>query len=130
MARTIVTQAHHRPDLCAWLVEIDAEDGTVVGPLPVTDGLVLGRSGTRGATDPARDVLEFDDPTLSIPHASTHFRVVGSQEHAVLRDLGSTNGTRVNGLLAVEHDLCDGDRITIGDTSLIFRQTQLRSPSR
>jgi len=126
MARTIVTQAHHRRDLSAWLVEIDAEVGAVAEPLSVTDGLVLGRSGTREATDPARAVLEFDDPTLSIPHASTHLRIDGSQEHAVLRDLGSTNGTRVNGLLAVEHDLRDGDRITIGDTSLIFRQIQLR----
>ncbi|MBK5227278.1 MAG: DUF3662 and FHA domain-containing protein [Actinobacteria bacterium] len=52
-----------------------------------------------------------------------------SRKHAEIRheggrwlivDLGSTNGTSVNGKLAREHSLGGGDRITFGSTELIF----------
>ncbi|MPZ71372.1 MAG: FHA domain-containing protein, partial [Actinobacteria bacterium] len=52
-----------------------------------------------------------------------------SRKHAELRheggrwmivDLGSTNGTSVNGTLAREHELDHGDRITFGSIELIF----------
>lgn len=39
-----------------------------------------------------------------------------------LTDLGSTNGTRVNGQTIQTRALADGDRITIGSTVLEFRQ--------
>jgi pSer/pThr/pTyr-binding forkhead associated (FHA) protein len=35
-------------------------------------------------------------------------------------DLGSTNGTRVNGLRAAEHPLSIGDRIELGDIVVEF----------
>jgi pSer/pThr/pTyr-binding forkhead associated (FHA) protein len=40
-----------------------------------------------------------------------------------LVDLGSTNGTMVNGRKVREHELEDGDRITIGRTTIDFRTT-------
>lgn len=52
-----------------------------------------------------------------------------SRRHAELRpegdsvslvDLGSTNGTRVNGLPIRHHKLVAGDRITIGTTTFVF----------
>jgi len=39
-----------------------------------------------------------------------------------LTDLGSTNGTRLNGETVQVRDLADGDRITIGTTVLEFRE--------
>ena len=39
----------------------------------------------------------------------------------ILRDLGSTNGTYVNGTLIAEQPLRDGAVITIGSTNLTFR---------
>ena len=39
-----------------------------------------------------------------------------------LTDLGSTNGTRLNGQTIQSRELADGDRITIGTTVLEFRQ--------
>lgn len=39
----------------------------------------------------------------------------------IIADLGSTNGTTVNGKLATEHELKDGDRIGFGTSDLIFR---------
>lgn len=52
-----------------------------------------------------------------------------SRRHAELRndggrwtlvDLDSTNGTLVNGKLAKEHSLADGDRLTFGTSELLF----------
>jgi hypothetical protein len=39
----------------------------------------------------------------------------------VLVDLGSTNGTLVNGKLSREHELKDGDTMTFGSSELIFK---------
>ena len=41
---------------------------------------------------------------------------------ATLTDLGSTNGTRLNGKTVQTGALEDGDRITIGTTTLEFRR--------
>lgn len=40
----------------------------------------------------------------------------------ILTDLGSTNGTRLNGQTIQTRELADGDRITIGTTTLEFRE--------
>jgi Protein of unknown function (DUF3662)/FHA domain len=59
------------------------------------------------------------DPGASRRHASIRFQ----GDEYVLTDLGSTNGTKVNGELVQEHPLSDGDRITIGETQLEFRRS-------
>ncbi|MEG0147197.1 MAG: FHA domain-containing protein, partial [Raoultibacter sp.] len=55
-----------------------------------------------------------------------------SRSHAELRfepqgvwsitDLGSTNGTKVNGRIITSQPLYEGDQITIGVTNLVFTQ--------
>jgi pSer/pThr/pTyr-binding forkhead associated (FHA) protein len=55
--------------------------------------------------------LEFDDSAMSREHAALEF----SDGGFVLRDLGSTNGTRVNGEPAKAYELDHGDRIEIGE---------------
>ena len=57
------------------------------------------------------------DPNVSRKHAE--LRCQGSRW--ALIDLGSTNGTLVNGKLAKEHSLKDGDRLGFGTTELIFK---------
>ena len=57
-----------------------------------------------------------DDPGVSRHHAEVR---IGND--IILRDLGSTNGTYVNGTLIAEHPLRDGAIITIGSTNLTFR---------
>jgi Protein of unknown function (DUF3662)/FHA domain len=42
----------------------------------------------------------------------------------VLVDLGSTNGSLVNGKLAKEHELKDGDRLSIGTSELLFESAK------
>ena len=43
----------------------------------------------------------------------------------VLVDLGSTNGTELNGRRVTRQELADGDRITIGATDLVFSRCLL-----
>lgn len=56
------------------------------------------------------------DPNVSRRHAE--IRRVGHE--IVIVDLGSTNGTRVNGAPIRERKLADGDEITVGTTSMWF----------
>jgi hypothetical protein len=62
--------------------------------------------------------IEIKDPGASRRHAEVRRR----GDDYVLTDLGSTNGTLVNSLTVREHVLEDGDRITIGRTTLEFRR--------
>ena len=56
------------------------------------------------------------DPNVSRSHAE--IRPHG--ESFLLIDLGSTNGTKVNGTRIDQHILRDGDEITFGNTQMIF----------
>src|SRR5512143_1349726 len=60
--------------------------------------------------------LVVKDSRVSRRHARLHAR----DGVLVLTDLGSTNGTRVNGHRVTEVVLGAGDRIQIGDTSLVI----------
>ena len=55
--------------------------------------------------------LAFADTAMSRQHAALEF----SNEGFSIRDLGSTNGTRVNGSEIQGAELKHGDRIEIGD---------------
>jgi hypothetical protein len=64
------------------------------------------------------------DVVIADPGASRwHARIRFQDGAYLLTDLGSTNGTQVNGELVQEHPLSDGDRITIGETVLEFRRS-------
>lgn len=53
--------------------------------------------------------------------SSRHSEVVAREGARVLRDLGSTNGTHVDGLaIAGERVLADGDLVRIGETELRY----------
>jgi hypothetical protein len=61
------------------------------------------------------------DPGVSRHHAE----VINENGTCTLHDLGSTNGTYVNGSVVTEHALRAGDRISLGSTVVEFR----RAPS-
>ncbi len=76
--------------------------------LPAGD-TVIGRSPACGIT--------IEDPLVSRHHA----RISVAANDAVFEDLGSRNGSRVNGGIARERvALRDGDRIRIGTVELVF----------
>ena len=60
--------------------------------------------------------LCLEDPNVSRNHAE--IRATGTT--FVLADLGSTNGTKINGIKVSERVLQDGDELTFGSTSLRF----------
>ena len=80
---------------------------------------LLGALTTLGRDEGADVVL--DDPGISRRHSE--IRVTNDGPHLVtsIRDLGSTNGTFVNGDRVTSQRLQDGDRVTIGRTSATFR---------
>ena len=49
-----------------------------------------------------------------------HAHITGGAGAFVIADLGSTNGTYVNGVHVTEHVLKDGDRIELGEVVLRF----------
>jgi pSer/pThr/pTyr-binding forkhead associated (FHA) protein len=54
--------------------------------------------------------------------SARHAELSRSAEGWTLRDLGSRNGTRVNGWLVEEQHLADGDEVTFGDSTFVFRE--------
>jgi hypothetical protein len=74
-------------------------------------------------TDPPITIgrLSGNDVVLSDPNVSRrHAELRLNNGQWVLSDLGSTNGTLVNGKLAHEQRLSDGDRLSFGSSELIF----------
>ena len=72
--------------------------------------LTLGRATDNGLT--------LADPRVSRHHA----RLQARRGTLVFTDLGSTNGSRVNGVRVDECALGTGDRILVGDTVLLVEQ--------
>jgi len=101
----IVSEVREGPSgLTAASVVLADGARVVLGPEPITIGRL-----------PESSVV-ITDPNASRRHAE--IRRVGND--VVVVDLGSTNGTRVNGAAVRERKLADGDQIVIGTTVLRF----------
>jgi hypothetical protein len=90
-----------------WL-DVDGERYPLMGAITV-----LGRDDTA-------DII-LDDPGISRRHSEIRVTHDGPHVVASIRDLGSTNGTFVNSERVSSQRLSDGDRITVGRTSVIYR---------
>jgi len=79
-------------------------------PVPVRPGraVVIGRSRSCDLRLPSGDA------------SRRHAEIVATAEGFVLRDLGSTNGSFVNGEPVTEHLLAAGDRIQISGSTITF----------
>lgn len=105
--RTMVYRRPAEPAASAHLREIrrDGRERTI----EVASGIVeLGRGHDAG--------LVIDDPQVSRRHGRLHAR----RGTLVYTDLGSTNGSRVNGIRVDEIALASGDRLQVGDTVLVI----------
>ena len=91
-----------------------AEHPTLV--LPDGHAFALVRASVTIGRLPECDVV-VDDAGASRQHA----QIRRTDSGFVITDLGSTNGTLVNGRRAKEQELLDGDTITIGETDIGFR---------
>jgi hypothetical protein len=102
VARTVAA-APEPPGLTVRLIPIGAGSRPAL-TLEVRDRAVIGRR-------PDCHLLIADDEELS----GTHCALVRVGDRLLLEDLGSTNGTQLNGVpVQGRHPLNDGDRIQIG----------------
>jgi hypothetical protein len=69
--------------------------------------------------DEESDII-FDDPGISRRHSEIRVTTDGPHLVATVRDLGSTNGTFVNGERISSRRLEEGDRVTIGRTTVVY----------
>ncbi|MEO6709001.1 MAG: FHA domain-containing protein, partial [Planctomycetota bacterium] len=69
--------------------------------------------------------VQMLDPSISGKHAE----LVVDERGVLLRDLGSTNGTRVNGERISEKRLSGGDRIMLGSVDLVFVDGEQPKPA-
>ena len=101
-----------RKDAAIWCIDIEKGPNQLRGlHVDVLGPVVVGRS-------PSSDIT-IAEPFVSAAHA--RFTIQGPA--LVVEDLGSTNGTYVNGhLLEVPVTLRDGDEVQVGDT--IMRVTR------
>jgi hypothetical protein len=90
-----------------WL-DVDGERYPLMGAITV-----LGR-------DDSADII-LDDPGISRRHSEIRVTNDGPHLVASIKDLGSTNGTFVNSERVSSQRLSDGDQITVGRTSVVYR---------
>jgi serine/threonine-protein kinase RsbW len=76
----------------------------------IIDGMLIGRDSTN------------DIQILSQSVSRTHARLNLVDGAVVVTDLGSANGIKVNSKLVTIHTLKEGDRITIGETDMLFEK--------
>ncbi len=112
---------HEDPDLArsTFAIESDLREGAG-GP---SDWLVLPDGRRVGIADEIVTIgrlpecaVALEDPNVSRRHAQ--LRREG--DNVVVVDLGSTNGTKVNGVNVRSQQLAPGDLITVGTTSMRF----------
>jgi hypothetical protein len=102
---TITAEVVEGPDEGVY-AELVLPDGNRV---PVgADPLVIGRL--------PECAVVLGDPNVSRRHAE----VRRAGDDVVVTDLGSTNGTKVNGVSVREQHLASGDEITVGSTMLVL----------
>ncbi|GAA1763643.1 DUF3662 and FHA domain-containing protein [Nostocoides vanveenii] len=100
----------HRPLTAAdrpWL-DLEGDRYPLLGAMTV-----LGRD-----TDCA---IVVEDVNASRRHSEIRVTVDGPRLVATVKDLGSTNGTWVNGERVTSQRLTNGDRLTVGRTSFVYR---------
>lgn len=107
-------------------------------PAPVAPGrprLVLPYGGTALPGDDAREValipgrtvlgrgpeagVRLGDTSVSLVHATVDLDDDGTVR---LRDAGSANGVRVDGVRVQEAELVDGNRVELGEAAVVFRR--------
>lgn len=91
--------------------------------LIVADGAQAGaifqlRQGTSGIGRSGANTVRLDDASVSNDHANIRWQ--GERDIALI-DLGSENGTTVNGRRTQQHQLRHDDAVVVGETRLIFK---------
>lgn len=125
-------------------VSLRRDDALSTGTLRVDASTAQGSVSWRGVVDidgkrhplvKARTVIgRGSDADITIPDAGTsrrHVEILWDGERAMVRDLGSTNGTLLAGRKVTESPLPPDSTVRIGRTDIVFRVVaQASSPAR
>jgi hypothetical protein len=130
---------HARDEGYAFLgpvrVELGVGDDLRTGTFALTSRMRPGDGGTGAGSLvlPTGDRVPLGEETITVGRLPESTIVLAdpnvSRQHAEIRprgatfvviDLGSTNGTRINGIRVNEHELVDGDEVTFGNTRMRF----------
>src|SRR6187455_805155 len=96
--------------------------------------LSIHEEGSRSALRFERELLTIgraldNDIRLNSTQVSRyHCRIERGPEGVWLTDLGSANGTQVNGVRVDRRRLAPGDRLQVGGVRLVLEQLELESP--
>jgi hypothetical protein len=112
-----------KADVTVPVPRMAPRDGAAPPPSMLT---VMGEVGTLGEhrLGAINNIGRSPDNQIQMGHAGVsrhHATVKANGATFVLTDLGSQNGTFVNGIRVTEHVLADGDHIGIGDAQVIYR---------
>ncbi|MGW8482709.1 FhaA domain-containing protein [Microbacterium sp. NPDC055903] len=124
-------------------IALEADERVATGTVRVSSGTIEGRvswtavidvDGRRQTITRSRTVIgRGSDADITISDAGSsrrHAEILWDGERAMMRDLGSTNGTKVDGQKVREARLNSDSTITIGRTDLVFRIVPVASPQR
>jgi hypothetical protein len=124
-------------------ITLERDAGLSTGTLRVDSQTASGSVSWRAVVDidgqrhplvAARTVIgRGSDADITIPDAGTsrkHVEILWDGERAMVRDLGSTNGTELQGRKVSEAPLPPDATITIGRTNIVFRIVAQASPPR
>lgn len=125
-------------------IALERDESVSTGTLRVESQTAAGTVSWRGVVDidgqrhplvKARTVIgRGSDADITIPDAGTsrkHVEILWDGERAMVRDLGSTNGTQLNGAKVTEAPLPADSTVRIGRTDIVFRVVpQAAAPAR
>jgi hypothetical protein len=116
-------------------VELTVDDAMRTGPFHIDARLREGRGGAGAGSLvlPTNERISLGEQIVTVGRMPTSTIVLAdpnvSRNHAEIRpvgdgyvlvDLGSTNGSRLNGVRVASEELHDGDEITFGNTRIRF----------
>lgn len=102
-------------------IQVSGDSHSTIG-MEVKDNILLGRGDPGSGFMPDLDLTPFGGGERGV--SRRHAQITLHDQALYLEDLGSKNGTRLNGfLLETEHGyrLRDGDEIEIGQIRLVLR---------
>jgi hypothetical protein len=124
-------------------IALEADDKVATGTVHVTTTTVEGRvewqavvdvDGRRHPITRARTVIgRGSDADITIADAGSsrkHVEILWDGERAMVRDLGSTNGTLLDGRKVSEAALPPDSTVRIGRTDIVFRVVAQAAPAR
>lgn len=116
------------PSLTTGVLEVDASQvNNSTTWTPVIDVAGFRHEIARGTTTVGRGsdaAIRIDDTAAS----RQHLQIIWDGQAGIARDLGSTNGSKINGQRFREAALVPGTVITIGQTALTFQLIPTRAP--